>query len=55
MTPASAIRRIDVAVGASTGRANLEVSRRDIQVRRRSAAGTPLMVERRPPLRRTRS
>ena len=41
MTPASAIRRIDCAVGASTGRANLDVSRRDIQVRRRPA-GTPL-------------
>ena len=41
ITPASAIRRIDCAVGASTGRANLAVSRRDIQVRRRSA-GTPL-------------
>ena len=40
MTPASAIRRIDVAVGASTGRANLLVSRRDAQVRIRSA-GTP--------------
>ena len=33
MTPASAIRRIDVAVGSSTGRANQEVSRREIQVR----------------------
>ena len=41
MTPASAIRRIDRAVGDSTGRANLEASRREIQVRRRSA-GTPL-------------
>jgi hypothetical protein len=33
MTPASAIRRIDVAVGARTGRANLEACRREIQVR----------------------
>src|ERR1700687_3255343 len=46
MPPASAIRRIDVAVGARRGRANREVSRRDIQVRTRSAAGTPLMVKR---------
>src|ERR1700751_800723 len=49
MPPARAIRRIDVAVGASTGRANLEVSRRDLQERKRSAAGKPLMAGRRPP------
>jgi hypothetical protein len=41
MTPASAISRMDRAVGDSTGRVSLTVSRRETQVRRTSA-GTPL-------------